>query len=305
MARIPFKKASKKREERRPAAQPPKGVFSYYNNRAPQVDRGDAYVASTSGRARRTGKAWLRNLPSLVALAAVTLSVLYCLSLTSQPRVTVIIGETKESSLRDKAEYQAGAQKILEQSLLNRTKFTINTRSFEKAFQTEFPEVSDVAISLPLINRQPIVTITTAQPTMILVANNRADVLDSRGMVIMSANDLSSEARRTLPVVKDEGNVELAPGKTVLPAAYITYITSVMAQLNAKKITAETITLPKQPHELDVKVAGQPYFVKFSFDTDAREAAGTYLATKSQLDSQKITPAKYVDVRVPGRAYYQ
>ncbi len=66
------------------------------------------------------------------------------------------------------------------------------------------------------------------------------------------------------------------------------------------------MTLPVGTSELDVRLAGQPYSVKFNLESGtARQQAGTFLATESKLKSQNVTPAEYIDVRVDGRAYYK
>lgn len=290
----------------------PKTVFSYYSNRPAATNRPstagpsrDYEGYSSVPRARWGGRQWLKHLPSLIALLAVTFSVLYCLSLSSQPKVLVITGSLKSSGLRDQKDYQAGAEKILNRSVLNRTKFTINTQAFNREFKQEFPEVSDAAITLPLVSRRPIVTITTAQPAVILTSNNQAFVLDKRGTVIMPASQLSSSNRQSLPTVTDQSNLKIESGKTVLPGDYVEYIVAVLAQLQAKQVKAESLSLPNQAHQLDVKIAGQPYYIKFSFDTDAREATGSFLAVKQKLEQDKTVPSQYIDVRVVGRAYYQ
>lgn len=290
-------------KSRRPTnPQPDKqGVFSYYSSRS-----------SASSTSPQKGErkhwwqgGWARHLPSFVALGLVTISVLYCLSLSTNPKVVVSTSSPQAVVLRDKNEYQAGAQRILEQSILNRTKFTVNSSGFEKAFKNEFPEVDDVSLTLPIVSPRPIVTISTAQPQIMVTAQSKVYVLDRRGTVIMMANDLSSSIRQNLPVVNDQSGLVVSVGKTVLPADDIQFITGVLAQFKAKGVTAETITLPTTAHEVDIKPAGQPYYVKFSVDTNAREAAGAYLATKQYLDQSHTAPSQYVDVRIPGRAYFQ
>jgi len=300
----------KARKTRRPTAGDAKqSVFSYYSGGRAQKGRSsendNSRSTPTYSRKRFWDRNWIRNLPTLLALGVITLSVLYCLGLSTQPKVVVSMSSPQAIVLRDKNEYQQGAQKILEGSVFNRTKFTINTGGFEKAFQAEFPEVADVSLALPLVSRTPIVTISTAQPQLLLTAQGKVFVLDKRGTVVMMANDLSSSVRATLPVVNDQSGLQVAVGKTVLPTEDIQFITSVLAQLKAKQIGVETITLPKAAHEVDMKIAGQPYSVKFSIDTNAREAAGSFLATKQKLEQTPPLPSQYIDVRVPGRAYYQ
>ncbi|MDQ5971916.1 MAG: hypothetical protein QG553_75 [Patescibacteria group bacterium] len=300
------------RQERNPG-QPKKPVFSYNTNqtiRASSQSREDndqsrPRPAKTSSKAGSFWENnWVRNFPSLVALAAVTVSVLYCLGLTTNPKVVVSANSPQAIVLRDKVDYEVGAQKILSQSLLSRTKFTVNAGGFEKAFRAEFPEVDQVSLTLPLVSRRPIVTLSIAQPQLILTANSQAYVLDKRGTVIMPAKELSSTVRATLPVVNDQSGLEVATGKTVLPTEDIQFITEVVAQLKAKQIGIESITLPKVAQQVDIKIAGQPYYVKFSVNSQAREAVGTFLATKKKLEETKVTPSQYIDVRIPGRAYY-
>jgi hypothetical protein len=285
------------------------GVFSYTanqtirasgQNRQPATKKPPTYARSVWWQ-----HAWIRNLPSLIALTAVTLSVLYCLGLSTNAKVVVSSANPQAVILRDKTDYQKGAQQILSQSILNRTKFTVNSSGFERAFQSEFPEVDSVTLTLPLVSRRPVVTISTAQPQLILTSQGQAYVLDKRGTVIMSAGDLSSSLRSSLPIVNDESGLQVAAGKTVLPAEDIQFITTVLFQLKAKQITPESVTLPKVAHEVDVKPNGQPYYIKFSLDGQAREATGTYLAAKQKFEQTNSVPSHYIDVRVPGRAYYQ
>lgn len=300
-------RSSKRNASRQPGKPARQRVFSYYNNPPERqaANRDEGRVKPAYPRQNWWRSQWLRNLPSLIALGVITLSVLYCLGLTTSPKVVVSVASPQTVVLRDRSEYQKGAQAILQQSILNRTKFTINTGSFEKAFKTEFPEVADVSLALPLVSRTPIVTISTAQPQLLLTAQGKVYVLDKRGTVIMMANDLSSSIRQSLPVVTDQSGLSVSVGQTVLPTEDIQFITTVLAQLNAQHVTPETITLPKTPHEVDIKPAGQPYFVKFSIDTDARAAAGSFLASKQKLEQLNQVPGQYIDVRVPGRAYYQ
>jgi hypothetical protein len=109
-----------------------------------------------------------------------------------------------------------------------------------------------------------------------------------------------------LPVVVDQSGLSVKVNHPVLTADNVSFVQIVAAELAAKQYTISAMSLPATSSELDVQLAGQPYFVKFNLQTnDAREQAGTFLATINQLHSQNITPAKYVDVRVDGRAYYQ
>lgn len=292
--------AGPNRRTARPAGRQPslqvnktsKAAFSYYTSRP---------KTSSGGSWRQTG--WLRNLPSLIALTALTFSLIYSLSLSTKPRLTMT--DLTGNKLRSKQTYQQGAQALLSSSPLNRTKFTIDIRSFEADFKKQFPEVSDVSVVLPLIGRRPVMNIVMAKPVMLLTSRGQVYVLDKNGHVIMHSNDLDAGLRSKLPVVNDQSGLATGLGKTVLPSQSVEYITTVLAQLSAKQLTVKSIVLPAVPQQLNITIANQPYYVKFDLNTNAKQAVGAYLAVRQYLQDRQQTPQAYVDVRVPGRAYYK
>ncbi|GAC1502981.1 MAG: hypothetical protein NVS1B10_07930 [Candidatus Saccharimonadales bacterium] len=79
-----------------------------------------------------------------------------------------------------------------------------------------------------------------------------------------------------------------------------------MAELRLKHFEVSSLSLPTSTSELDVSLTNQPYYIKFNLQTDnARGESGTFLAAIASLNKQSITPTKYIDVRLNGRAYYQ
>lgn len=289
---------SRRPSERRPTTTAKRSDFAFYAN-------GQTASATTAGnrRQRILQKTWIRNLPSLVALGCLLVVLIYCLGLSTSPRV--VIANHDGVSLRDSQTYQAGAAKILRGSLANHSKLTIDTADFERTFQKEFPEVSSVSLGLPLVGRRPVVSITTAQPELLLAANNQLYVIDKRGSAIMVASDLPVSTRQKLPLIHDQSGLAIKLGQVVLSSENINFIMVVDDQLTAQKLTVSDITLPTVPHQVNFRLTGQPYYIKFSFDTDARQSAGSLLAVRQYLAGHNTAPAEYIDLRVPGRAYYR
>jgi hypothetical protein len=253
------------------------------------------------------GQFWLRRIGLLILLLALTASVTSSLTLSTDPEI-VPIEENNNSAafLHDNATYQAAASKLIGDSFLNRNKITIDTGKISKELIKQFPELSSVSITLPLLAHRPIVHIQAATPALILHAANGSYVLDSSGKALLPSGSLSSSVREKLPQVTDQSGLEIKLNQQTLPSSNVEFIDTVVAQLTAKQVKIESMTLPAASSELDVKIAGQPYFVKFNLQTpDARRQAGTFLATQAQLQRKNTVPSQYIDVRVEGRAYYK
>jgi hypothetical protein len=278
-------------------------TFSYYANRSREGEQSRS--PASEARSKFLSRRWVKNLPSLIALSAVLLSIIWCLGLTTTPKIILSMPSSTDKPLRDKKDYQNGATEILNQSFFNRSKLTINTDAFTKAFMDKYPEVADVSVSLPLISRRPVISVDTAEPVVVLASNNQLYALDKRGKAIMKAEELQAETRKSLPIVSDESGLSVNVGKTVLPSDEIQFITTVLAQLKAKNIPVQSITLPAAAKEMYLRVEGQKYYVKFNFASDARVAVGSFLAVKAKLEQTNVTPAEYIDVRIDERAYYK
>jgi hypothetical protein len=172
----------------------------------------------------------------------------------------------------------------------------------------QFPELASVSVTIPLLTHHPIIYIEPAQAALIIQSSSYGSFVlnaDGRALVAATQNPLVA-GQPALPVITDQSGLKLVLGHQVLSANTVSFAQVVAAQLAAKKYTITSMTLPPAASELDVALAGQPYIIKFNLENnDPLQQVGTFLATLSELQSQSITPAHYIDVRVDGRAYYQ
>lgn len=272
-------------------------VFSYYSSRSST----DTNVGRLKDGVKKSFK-W-KFIPSFIALGAILISLGYVLSLTTNPRMSVIGEETPLT--QPLPVYQEAAERALKSSIFNRLKMIINTVSLENRLKSEFPELSEVAITIPITSRRPIVAIKAATPTVILTTNNGAFVLDSRGIVIAKSASTEQFSGLNIPVVKDESGLTLELKSGGLPPADIAFISEVVRQLTNKGVEAESLTLPAVANEFHFRPKEEGYFVKFNLQGDARLQAGTYLAVKEELAANDIKPAEYIDVRVEEKAFYK
>jgi cell division septal protein FtsQ len=253
----------------------------------------------------------LRRFGLVILLLALLASSVNILTVSSQITVVPLTATTDSGNslfLHDKTVYQAATSKLVASSLWNRNKITINTAHIDQQLLQQFPELSSATITLPLLGKRPIVYLQTSQPALILVASDGSFVLDDSGKALLMASKLPSNSSSSLPLITDQSGLHAELNKQVLPTGDISFIQTVVAQLSASSqhFMVTSLVLPPAASELDVRLSGQPYTVKFNLEiTDARQQVGTFLATQAQLQNQHITPASYIDVRVDGRAYYK
>lgn len=228
---------------------------------------------------------------------------IYISTLSSEARVAVNT-DNKSKLLHSKQEYQAALTEILEQSILNKSKLTIDTSKVGQQLKKQFPEVNKVNILLPLAGRRPTVDINTDEVKLIVVSGNEAYGVGKSGKLLIRVKDKPGISQG-LPKVIDDANLDSKLGQNILTSQDVAYILNVIEQLEANNIAIESITLPQRAAEMYIKPKGEKYIIKFSFLTDYRIAVGQYLSLKKKLATENISPSEYIDSRVEERIYYK
>ncbi len=276
-------------------------IFSYYANSAPR----DIQQARTERRGKIVPRLrhW-RYIPSFMALVAIILSILYILGLDTNPHISLADNQ-HTVAIHNVETYQKAAREALDSSIFNHNKLTIDTGTVVRHMKAQFPEIDQVAVTLPLLGHRPLVELTVVQPAVVLSSNNKLFAIAGNGKVVSSTAEATSPALKTLPLVIDKSNLKPEVGQAALLAVEVGFIAEANQQLKAQKITVQELSLPPIPNEIDIRLAGLPYFVKCNMTEDARLQIGTFLATKKKLESDNVTPHEYIDVRVEEKAFYK
>lgn len=283
-------------------------VFSYHANRSASLEGRERSAAVQSQPKRQMPRFGLDKLRRTHVLSVLVILILFLLSvgLDSRPKVVVLGDASDRFALQDTKVYEDAARQMFGKSYTNNNKLTINTEAVATELKHTFPEVHAVSISLPFIGRQPTVYIQPAIPQLVLATPQGQFILDSNGRALAEATpDTPMPKDRAVPTIIDQSGIDVRKGDVVLPSKSVAFIADVAAQLYAQKIEADTWTLPAQSSQLNVKMKGVPYFVKFNLQADGREEAGSYIAVRKELEGKREVPAQYIDVRVSGRAYYR
>ena len=281
-----------------------KAVFSYYQNRDIEPDASKSrqkpsFVGALLNR--------LRHLPTLIAGLLIMVSVLYALSLSDQPRVSVVNERSDQAAafLRPPQEYQAAAAKLLQESVLNSNKITLDTSGIEARLQEQFSELTSVAVVLPIVSRTPVIYLQIAEPILLLESGSSKFVIDEKGRALINSSQAGDLSALNLISVKDATQLAIQPGSQVLTAHDTKFIQTIRDQLAGKALKVARMELPARANEVHVFIEGKPYFVKFTTSGDPLQEVGTYLALSQQLEGKGVVPKEYIDVRVEERAYYK
>ncbi|HET7320321.1 MAG TPA: hypothetical protein VFI84_01895 [Candidatus Saccharimonadales bacterium] len=292
-------------EQRSPAA------FSYYAQRSDKTGTDGRREAGRPNEAAspRVGQLLAQRFGLFILLGVVVAGLVSSLSLSANPRIIAVSGSQNHYFLHNTATYQEAAAAILSSSIWNHNKITISPSAVGRQLQGRFPELASVSVTLPLLGHRPIIYIQPEQPALVVSSTSSGSyVVDQHGKALLATTQLPPSAALDLPVVTDQTGLTIRSGSQILTTDGVAFIVSVVQQVKAHNIAISSLILPSGTSELDMHLAGQPYYVKFNMHASlagARQQAGTFIAVKNRLESQGITPGQYIDVRVDGRAYYQ
>lgn len=298
--------ASQRRNRRLTLADrlPSKSNFSYSSSRVEEK------LGNTGRHEEETSKP--KNLTlariEIIVVVLILLAVIYKMLYVMPSAVVKPLSDSDIISSSQISKYQSLTDSILNSSILNKNKLTINSSAIGSKIMSIYPQVQSVSVKFGVFSSKPIIYIDQTQGVLIIKnLNNEYFSVNLLGRAIKVSSSLNGlNLPSNLPEITDQSGYQVSVNKQALPSSDIAFILTVEQELVAKSIGISSYTLPASSRELDVGITGEPYVVKFNLEnSDARQQAGTYLATITQLKSQNITPSKYIDVRVDGRAYYQ
>ncbi|HEY5441978.1 MAG TPA: hypothetical protein VIJ68_00390, partial [Candidatus Saccharimonadales bacterium] len=208
----------------------------------------------------RTTNIWLQRFGLIILLIAGVASLINVLTLSSAAKIILLNDNSSQALLRPLSVYQRAADQQLADSIWNRNKITVDTGRISQQLLHQFPELSSVSMTVPLLAHRPLVYVEPARPALILIAGNGSFAIGDNGQALLAATNPALVGQTsTLPVVDDQSGLNVQLNRRALSADTVSFIQTVVAQLAAKQFVASTMTLPVGASELDVHLSGQPY----------------------------------------------
>ncbi len=279
--------------------------YSYSSQRIQQTSRTERQhpISAEDNRQARRSQSRIRHIPTLIVTIGIICSLGYFATIDNDAQITT---KTKyESTLREQSVYKKAVSDYINRSPINRSKLFFDSKGLSDELKKQFPEISAVAVSMPIVSRRPVVVIQASRPGFVLVSGRNSYIIGVNGLTLARASDVDNRLSQELKVVDDQSGSSVQLGKSAFPQEQSLFICTVIEQLEAQNIKVDSLSLPKSPYDLSVKVVGQSYFVKFNILEDAKQQVGSYIALKNKLQEEGKVAKEYIDVRVGERVYYK
>lgn len=251
------------------------------------------YGRTTSRRPRfKLPRLSRRGWRSIVVVAA-SMGVVGVLSYQFRVRTIIVSGTSRSGEVRTKTE------QILRRQLWWGNLMTLDTAGLAAAIQRTDPAVRQVSVKRQW--PQGIIVIgSDKRPSLVWDTGGERYLIDADGTTISRAEKQGAG----LPVVRDQSNLPTEPGKAVVSASFVNFVATVAAALPLQGIKLSGIEV----HEttLDVYfVTDRNYQLIFDSGRGASDELADLRTVLKTLADQRLVPTSYIDLRVPGKAYYK
>lgn len=245
-----------------------------------------------SHRRRRVGGIFLLVMGIIVILAL----------LVTQFTARVQLSTTNEDISRP-LNGEAYAQRINEYygvHPVERLRFILNDDALTQFVAEAYPEVADVRLagSEDIVDTR--FTLTFRQPIAGWQINNKQYYVDNQG-VVFETNYFDSPKVQ----IVDESGFTPEQGSAVASARLLSFVGKLVSGAGERGLNVTSVSLPSgMTRQLEVRVASVQSVIRVTIDRAAGEQVEDMARVIRYLKSEG-TSARYVDVRVPGRAVYR
>jgi cell division septal protein FtsQ len=270
---------------------------TYYRSSSSDIAASDSPFERVAKKRKSGFSKWLAQMGDLLVIVAVLLVLAYSLIVKASPDFSV-----NSSVYRASETYKNAIIKDL-QKVKNHNKVSFDEKGLVVSLQKQFPEISNVAVELPIFSQTPKVNITISNPALLFKNASQSYIVDGEGVAVGSPSEFKNV--NNLPTIIDQTGFETSSGKQIISANSVRFINDLIKQCKKAHVLVSSLSLPAKAQELDLRTSDKSYYVKFYIGGDVMQQTGQYLATRHQLDVSHIIPAQYMDVRVAGKVFYK
>lgn len=243
-----------------------------------------------------------------VIVVAVTLLLASALYQNSVRSVQLESNASSKMQTTLKAEYEQAALTTYQQHTMLSQPWLADYAAMTTSLQEKYPEIERIQVASKLFNPKLQVTARFRTPAFTWRdARGGQQFVDKNG-VLFSRNLDAHVPDGTLIAIEDQSGVVLEEGSTVLTQNLMQFVGQLhnkLQPLYAEGNGVEQVVVPRSTREVRIKVANNPYSIKFNTTRDVNEQVGELKVILDHLRANGITPAEYIDLRVAHKAFYK
>lgn len=197
-----------------------------------------------------------------------------------------------------KSEVTTQVKKLVAESWRQGDLLTLDSDVLVSKLQQADPLLKTVDVKRKLFH-ELVVTVTFKQPSLGWSSGNQRYLLDRDGTAIGAL-----PAGVAVPVVVDGSNLPVRVGSKVTSVRFVTFVTALLPAMSAEGVVVTGLDI--KDTTLDLTATTDKGY-KLIFDTGGavESEVSDLRAVRTLLASQKRSPAEYIDLRIPGKAYYR
>lgn len=217
---------------------------------------------------------------------------------------TTVSSEVKLDSTHKERYQNYISGRVGEYSVLQQG-WSLNSPSLAEDVVKKFPEIKEVSFTNRPLTTTLSATLSFRTPLFVWRDSSGQDRFIDGAGVLFTDNVTQTDTKK-LTVIEDESGLVIDSGNTALSEATTKLIGDAPQALKAlypKGIQA--VVIPQSTREIRIKLKDTRYYIKFSTERSLAEQVGELKTLKHFLDSKKITPSSYVDVRLEHKAFFK
>lgn len=227
---------------------------------------------------------------------------------TISDAIVKINSDSQASMYRSLEEYSEGINNIFASNIKNRSKFTLNSSSFESKIKTQFPEVKTAVVVTPLAGRRLQVGLELEKPLARLnqsLSNSQAVLSESGTVVLEDDATVINEQFAQIPSISIP-NITYSVGDQILTSSEAGLIRLLVSEFDGStpyRHKVKSIEFDVQKREIRVRFEGVGYYAKLTPERESRVQVGALVSTLRSTGEQGSLPTDYIDVRVDDRVF--
>lgn len=198
----------------------------------------------------------------------------------------------------DTSQYEEAIIEYLGTRPGERFRFALNASELSAAVAKKYPEVESITNDGGVIGKGSF-TVTFRQPIVSWKVGQKHYFVDKNGEAFEKNMYLAPSVS-----VRDNSGASLNQ-ETLASKGFLRFLGRLVALADQSRLKVTEATLPPDTtRQIDIRLKGRGYLIKTHTGRDPAAIIQDIQRVISYLEQRKLTPT-YIDVRVPGRAYYK